>query len=312
MDEFRFYRLSGKANFTGLSLGLVFATALAIPCSFVYAYAVRYIPLVFLNFLVSFGYVFVIALVYKLGERMGHNRNRALSFLGALLGCSICLYLAWAAFLTVLLGKMQIGFWQLVSNPQMMWTWIEILVKNGWFTIGSSKETVSGAFYAVLLIVEALCYFWIFLAVGMLEKDAVYCERCNKWLESKLLPIFIDIRLEPDMVRTSESGMVDWLPRLASVLPFPVNDSYITLHTTACDSCTDIYLLTAKKLLVSKNKEGNVETKESLLLQNLIMTKKEMDELQQRLQELEAASQQQMQPADTQPNQPPENPEQKA
>lgn len=280
-DDFKFYQLSGKVNPMGLLWGILFGTLTALPLSFVYAYAVRYIPFIYLNFIISFGYVFVVALAYQAGEKKGQNRSRVVSMLGATIMAIVCLYLAWTAFLFVLMNH-KINYITLVLKPSAVWSFIQVVVERGWFSMGHSKETVRGTFYAICLIGEALGYLWIFLWVGTLDKASIYCENCFHWLESIAMPSLIHAKLEGPMLQTATTGHVHWIPQLELTHELP----FITLSLAACDSCEQLTTLSAKKVDIVVNKNNESSNVETVLFQNLLINKKTKDDLIKKLEEL--------------------------
>ena len=284
-NDFKFYRLSGEIGISALFWGPLYGVIAAIPLSFVYAYAVRYIPFIYLNFIISFFYVFLICIAYKVGEDKGNNRNRGFSFLGATLMGLLCLYIAWATFLFVLL-KHEINYFKLLVNPPLLWELIQALVERGWFSIGSSKELVSGTFYAVLLGIEAVGYVVIFQWLGTLEREKVYCENCSAWINPVVLPYPISSKLSGDILQTAQTGHIPWIQKLE--LENPATPSCIMLSQSCCDTCAQLKLLSAKKIEMVETKDGS-EKKETLLFQNLILSKREHEELKKKLEELAMA-----------------------
>ena len=99
------YRSTGTFSPAGVGLGLLLALVAMFPIAFVYSYAVRYIPFIYINFLISFGAVFAVAYVYTFGESLGRNRSRAASLLAMLLAGLLTLFVFWATFLYVLSNR---------------------------------------------------------------------------------------------------------------------------------------------------------------------------------------------------------------
>ncbi|NUM35633.1 MAG: hypothetical protein HUU50_13890 [Candidatus Brocadiae bacterium] len=284
-DDLKFYQLSGKINVMGPALGILFGTLAALPLSFVYAYAVRYIPFIYLNFLISLGYAFATCVAYTIGEKMGHNRSRFFSFLGTLVMTTIALYLAWSAFFFVLFQH-KISYFQLVTDPKTVWLLIEKIIETGWFTLGSTKETVSGTFYMVLLIIEALGYLWFFVATCVLDKASVYCEECSKWVDAVGMPSLISCKLENAMTQTATMGTIPWIDQLELTKDFP----FIVFSMTHCSQCNRLSTLTATKVEMitkQKGKETESEKKETKLFQNLLVNNKTRESILNKLQELE-------------------------
>ncbi|MBU52514.1 MAG: hypothetical protein CL920_27785 [Deltaproteobacteria bacterium] len=261
MQQGKFYKLSGQVSPMGLVWGMLFGLVAAIPLSFGYAYAVRYIPLVFLNILVSLAFVFVVALVFKMGLKMGHHRNTPISIVfGVILG-AITLYLAWAAFLAVLI-KYKIPYMKIVTRPDIMWAMITKLIEKGWFSIGSGGR-VNGIFYTVLLVGEGLAYLAGVAFLGKLDATDVYCENCKEWVEDEEIIAAVDASLEPNFQSTASTGSEDWSRDLTYTDAFP----HIQLSSVSCKKCDRLHLMTAKKIDINTEKDNEVQ--ESTIFENL-------------------------------------------
>ena len=284
-DDLKFYQLSGKINIMGPALGILFGTLVALPLSFAYAYAVRYIPFIYLNFLISFGYAFAICFAYTTGEKLGHNRNRLFSFLGTLVITAIALYFAWVTLMFILY-KHELSYFRFAIDVKENWLRLEELIKVGWFSMGSSKETVSGTFYMILVIAEAIGYLWFFVATCVLDSASVYCEECSKWLDVISMPSLISNKLENPMQQTTMMGTLLWIDQLELTKEPP----FIVLSMTYCEQCSRLSTLTATKvdiIVKQKGKETETEKQEIKIFQNLLISNKTRDSLLNKLQDLE-------------------------
>lgn len=291
-DDFKFYALSGKIDFSATILGMLFGIVGAIPLSFVYAYVVRYIPIVYLNFLISFGYLAGVYFAYKFGEKIGHNRNRPVSFISAALMGLICLYIAWAAFLFVLF-KHRVPYFKILLNPQGAWNATLKVAEHGWFSIKSLQ--VKGVVYYIFLIIEALVYVVGFALVGTIGKDDIFCENCNKWLDPIRLPEKIDPVIIPQLQSIAQTGNLHFPTELQLTNASP----YIVFSTTICDTCDNLKLLTAKQYSLEADENNNLQEKEGqTFFENLIVSKAKLEEFMQTLQ---AANQVQEAPVEEAP-----------
>lgn len=269
----------------GPVLGILFGAIAALPLSFVYAYAVRYIPFIYLNFLISFGYAFCICIAYNIGEKLGHNRNRFFSFLGSLVMTAVALYCAWTAFFFVLLQH-NIPYLDLLLSPKQIWLLIEKIIETGWFSIGSSKDTIKGTFYMILVLAEALGYLWFIVASCVLDSASVYCEECSKWLDPIGMPSLISPKLENAMQQTAMMGTLPWIDQLELTREAP----FIVFTLTHCSQCNNLSTLSATKveIIVKQNgKETETEKKEIKLFQNLLINNKTREKILEKLEDLE-------------------------
>lgn len=278
-----FYRLSGKTDITGPLLGLVSAVAASFLISFIYAYAVRYIPLVYLNWLISFGLVLVVAVISVSVEKTRHNRNRILSLIGTLVSATACLYLFWVAFLCVL-SKHELGCFSTLAAPGKVFSLIEALAENGWFSLKGGK--VHGTFYAFLLVIEAIGYYAIFVLTHVvMTAQTIYCETCSRWLDAEELPILLDPSLAPEVKTTAQTGVLDWIERIEATDLSP----YLQIELVSCSSCHNLHVLTVKEMEVIP-KDGYDETSEKVLLKNLLVSNETVETLRKKLRSLDIKS----------------------
>lgn len=268
-----YYQHKETFNVMGSVLGLAFGTAAAVPLAFVYSYLARYIPFIYLNWLISFGAVLGVAFAYVTGERMGKNRNRTASLVSALLMSVITLYIFWAAFLHVL-TKGGLSFTHLVFHPKDLMRAIELLVQVGWFSL--KRARVHGTFYGVLLAVEALAYVGIFIGMWwtMLLKG-VFCEKCNSWGDDFKIPLHLDQEHIPAVVAGLKTG--DW-SFIDTVTPGIPDHSLIFEVTRCTGKCPEFILLAAIKLDVIQGKDGPESTEQDMV-RNLYITETQLQQL---------------------------------
>lgn len=272
-SEQRFYRLSGAVPPQGALLGLLFGTGGAFALSFVYAYGVRYIPFVFLSLLVSLGYLFGVSMLFQAGLLRGHVRNQTVSYVLAFVMGVIALYLAWVAFLFVLL-KHRVPYTKLLLDPMLVWKYVSILAVKGWFSFKGSK--VSGGFYTALLVGEALLYLGFVTGVGALSAVDTYCERCKQWLGLPEVIALADELWRPEFEQTGKTGTEDW----SNSLTYAMEPPWIHIDANACSKCGQLSLLHAKHVAVVE-KKGEVEHKETPLFANLLVPRETIDKLVQ-------------------------------
>ena len=119
-----YYKPSGK--FSPISfVYFILVCTVALPIlATIYAYLIWYIPIIYLNFLVTFGFGFAIAItVGYLVVRLGKVRNYGLAILFALIASLVAYYLQWVVWADLAIntsevyGNKQIGV--AVSNVQI-------------------------------------------------------------------------------------------------------------------------------------------------------------------------------------------------
>ena len=109
-ETFQTYRHSGKFGVHGPILAIVAAVALGWPLGIAYAYLIRWIPFIYVNFLATLGYGFVFGLMASVLLKMAKVRNNPVAWLVSLLWlASSHLYFAWSGFIRC--GLIRDGPW---------------------------------------------------------------------------------------------------------------------------------------------------------------------------------------------------------
>ena len=75
MPQLGFYVHSGRFSTSGLLLCLLLSSLIAAALAVPYGYAIRYIPLIYVKFLVTFGFGLAIGFGLNVGAKLGKVRN---------------------------------------------------------------------------------------------------------------------------------------------------------------------------------------------------------------------------------------------
>ncbi len=276
------YRISGKMDPVGVLIGLGAAIVAMFPLAFAYSYATRYIPFIYLNFIISFGAVFLVAMAYTAGEGFGHNRSRAASLVGMLIAGVLTLYVFWVTFIFVLL-RHEVNYFQLLFRPDVIKEFIKLLIENGWFQVRGNQ--IKGVVYGAMLGIEAVVYLGIFVFMWWTAmKEKIYCESCRKWVERNTLPFTFHPDYEGPILQSLQAGTDQWLDQL---VPF-VGDTWLKLELADCEGCRNLSVLNVIRCNNTVNKDGNTETNENSLVENLLLSPAVRNMLLVKCQEMEA------------------------
>ena len=172
------YRHSGKFEIAGPLLALAAAGAVGFPAGYVYAYVVRWIPFIYVNFLATLGYGLLFA--YISGRILKHFKVRNYSvaaFTGVLSGI-IALYFAWSAHIHASFEEAPYFLF-----PGEMWDAMKILYQQGTWGMHEG-EPVNGIPLATVWLVEAGMIVGM-AAGGCYKKVAQtpFCETSQCWLD---------------------------------------------------------------------------------------------------------------------------------
>ncbi len=276
------YRSTGSFHPGGVALGLALAIVAMFPVSFIYAYAVRYIPFVYINFLISFGAVFAVAGAYTFGESLGRNRSRAASLIAMLLAGALTLFVFWVTFLYVLSeGKLE--YLKMLTDPGYVVDLIKELVKVGWFTLKRSQ--VKGTAYGVMLAVEAVAYIGIFVfAWWTFLKERVFCEKCQKWVARERVAMYFDLAPLEGIASALAAGSDAWVDqlRLADATPS------LQIELASCPGCHELHVVDLIHTQDVVDKDGNPSTEEKVLMSNILIHGATAARFQQRVDQLRA------------------------
>lgn len=266
------YKTSGKfsplafAAFIGLCI-----TAFPL-LGLIYAYAIWYIPLIYINFLIAAGFGFAVGfLVKKFVIRLGKVRNATLGFALGLLGSIVAMYFHWAVWVDLVLNISDTlgagGYGVAVSNANALEVFNLALDPVPLFSlIGEIKELgtwglagdtpVSGVFLLIVWILE----FGIIAFVSITNPSSAarlpFSEAYNEWYEAVDLPEF-DFITDPIRVTealTREDG-TELLPLLQR--PFSSNESHSVFTVYSCKD--DVPLLEIVNKIAKTNKKGEIE-----------------------------------------------------
>jgi len=179
-ETYQVYRHSGKFGLTGIPLALVVAGAVGFPLGFIYAYAIKWIPFIYLNFFLTAGYGFVLGVATAQVMKFSKARNVPIAALCGLLAGAIGLYFAWNGHLHAVFKDAPI-FWQ----PADLWSGLEQLYENGSWSF-RGNDNVTGIVLGIVWAVEALVILGlaVFVPFGMISTTP-FCEQTQCWLDDE-------------------------------------------------------------------------------------------------------------------------------
>jgi hypothetical protein len=264
-----YYRHSGIVPVGGLVQTLFAGLGAAISLGIAYSFAMVYIPIIYLNFLGTAAFGFVIGYLVKRSARAGRIRNRfvpaAIGFVSAVAG----LYFAWGAdMLARQWLPQQFGFLK-AFDPRLLWFYVQWFYENGLWTMGRhAQDTVKGIPLAIVWLTEIGIIVGIATYLPWNEiRGWVFCENCG-WWET----------IESNTNRFSAAGaekiaerlQQDDLSVLRDMAPaLPTDMTFLCLHLAACETCDEGYYLDLDQVTVTVDKKGNVKTTSKLLVEKL-------------------------------------------
>jgi hypothetical protein len=232
--------------------------------AFIYAYAVYFIPFIYLNFLLTLAFGFGIGWVASQMAVFGKIRTTALAAAVGLLAGLVGMYVYWSASLLALSG----GESGLVLDPFGLMAYGMALYQEGSWGL-SEDAPVKGVFLVLIWVVEAglvlgLAVFTARLGVA----DKVFCESCGRWAEvdenlPKLLPPPGDETALDRVASGNLAGLADMI-RVGGT-----EGVYVQLSLAQCPSCDRCNYVTAEVVVHGTDKEGKATVQKQAILKHL-------------------------------------------
>ena len=215
-----YYKPSGKISPLAFVILLLVCAVIMPILGVIYAYATWYIPIVYINFLITI--VFGISISFVIGHlliKLGKIRNYTLSVLFAIIASLVAYYSQWVVWVDLVLnsgevyGNEQIGlsvsniqFEQLLylaTHPSDLIDLILLINKEG--TWGIKGMTVSGVFLGIIWLIEfAVIMFFSFTTAGRSKKP--FSEVTEQWFKEEILPPFTYIDNKNSFKQAAEQG----------------------------------------------------------------------------------------------------------
>ncbi|AUC75801.1 hypothetical protein [Olleya sp. Bg11-27] len=285
----KYYSPSGKFDSKAI-LYFILISVIALPLlGLAYSYAIWYIPIIYLNFLIAGAVGFAIAwLISKFVITMGKVRNKTLAIIFALLASVITLYSSWVVWADLVInigesyGNSRIGItasnvdvnqlYILATNPLTLFELIANINEYG--TWGIKSATVSGTFLTIIWIIEAVLIIGVTLLLTN-GSTVPFCELSNQWFNSKNLPAFGAIDNRPALIKAIENGDPTVFNTLTLVTKADQDHSVFTLYS----SSNNENYLTINNKKAKYNKDGELEFEDTLLVENIYINNELKDKL---------------------------------
>lgn len=274
------YRHSGKFNPAALAAALGVAAVVGIPLGLGYAYLLRWIPFIYVNFLLTFGYGFAFGWLTTRILKVGRVRNAAVAGLTSLGTGLIALYFEWSGHIHALVEGAP---W--ILRPDQILAVIPLLYEAGTWSIKSA--TVSGIPLAIVWLVEATIIVGIAALVPYsLIRDTPYSEKSRCWLDEEKKISTLELITDDAQVAAIKSG--DLMPVIAARPKAEGAATFTRLVLKRAAAAKDFCTVRVQDVSVSIDSKGNVNEKTKDLTQDLILPAS-MFELVAKLDELKPA-----------------------
>lgn len=260
------YRHSGRFGLHGVPLILLGATAVGWPAGFAYAYLIKWIPFIYLNFLLTAGYGCVFGLLAGLILKFAKVRNNGLAALSGLITGAIALYLAWNGHVHALFKGVSA-----LNPPEAVWAGIAFLYDKGSWGLHSG-DTVTGIVLAIVWVVEGAAIIGLSTIVpfGMIS-ETPFCETARCWLDDEKKMSTLDAFTDPAQLAAFAAG--DLAPLSQAKPRTPESPLFARLTLKHSPRCEEFCTVSLENVTIVRDRQGNSSEKKQLLLDRLILPK---------------------------------------
>lgn len=283
------YQHSGGIGALGIPLMLLLGGASAFVLGVIYSFALAWIPIIYINFLLTAGFGALIGLIVGACGKAGNVRNPMVIGIFGLLIATFGLYVAWAFDCRARFGG-QVCPGPLFLPPDLI-SYITQFYQQGFWGLGRGNVMVSGIFLGLIWLAELgviLGLGWL-LAHGFVA-SLPFCEHCDRWAEQQQ---------EVARVQPSETDMLalellcdGQISALRSFQQSPPDaDAFIRIDTAHCPDCQSSNFVTVSLIEVTQDKDGDRRLASRALIENMIVTDGDFKLLHEIVPELPAADQ---------------------
>lgn len=263
-DTLETYRHSGKFNAPGLVLVVAAAAAIGFPLGLAYAYLIRWIPVVYVNVVLTCGYGFAFGWVTTRILKASQVRNTTLAVLCGLAAGFIALYMEWSAHLHVLFEDAPWFF-----RPDQIVRAMALLYEEGSWGMRSGGN-VTGIPLALVWVIEAgIIVGLATLLPWHFVRDTPFCEKTRCWLDEDRKIDTLETFTDDAQLAALKAG--DILP-ITQAKPKADNAAVFTrLLLKRSPKCTIFCTLRVQDVTISIDDKGKVTEKTEDLTGDLII-----------------------------------------
>jgi hypothetical protein len=278
------YKPSGRFSISSILYFLFITTTVFPVLGLVYAYAIWYIPFIYINFLIAGGFGFLVGFslnMFVIGK--GKVRSPLLAIVFGILGGFVAMYFHYAVWLDLVLnagesyGSSRMGItvsnikllqvFYLAGEPAILFQLIKEVNSIGtWGLFGSNA--VSGIALSIIWIIEFLIITVLSVFISIGKASDPFCEVDNDWFKESELPPFNYITSD-ELIINLDKGAEDSFTDLALSANLNESHSVFTLFTS---NHGDNFLSIENKF-AKLDDDGKLDFDTSYILNNIRLSK---------------------------------------
>ena len=263
-ETFQTYRHSGKFGIHGPVLAILAAIVLGWPLGIAYAYLIKWIPIVYVNFLVTCGYGAVFGGLTAWLLKVAKVRNNPVAFLTSVAVGIIVFYFAWSGYIFMLTdAEMK------VASPGNIINTMKILYPLGTWSLRGG-EPVSGIMLGIAWAAEAcgIILLAIIVGIGLVTKTP-YCEESRCWLDKTKHIDTLGPFADPNQRAAFAAG--DLSPLTAARPKVPGTENFTRLTLKYSPKCNILYTVRIQDATITTDKHGNPKTNVTPITKDLVL-----------------------------------------
>jgi hypothetical protein len=264
-----FYKHSGQAPVSGLVNAFICGLVSAAILGVVYAYAVAFIPFIYLNFLITAFFGFAMGWVVFWIARKGHIRNKTLPVLIAFVCALVGLYVSWGANMMARIGWPEDNNPLPFFDPTAILAYMQFGYDNGFWTLKGTE--VKGIFVALVWLTEAGVVLGIPMFTCLASIDALaYCESCSRWTSDAAVVRKVEPTQALSIVEGLQQGNI--APLAEAPLAGPTSNDFLRVKLQCCDGCAASNYLTLERVRITIDAKKNKSEKSDTLIDKLAVS----------------------------------------
>ena len=268
----RVYKHSGAIPLIGGLMTVVVGLLAAFIGGLIYAYAFQWIPIIYINFVVTLAFGALIGGAVGWSAMTGKIRNNMLVSLLTLIFATLGVYAEWG-FTPMALGIPGAGLDGL--RPDVVIGLAKYLYAEGSWGM-SDGAPVKGIFLAILWVVEAgTILVTAFLVCKAFGTSQPFCERCDAWTTSQEGVVFLQATGDEPAWSGIIAGDLNGLNEF--VHASGRESLLVRLDVAVCGTCEDSDFLTISRVTYSTDNEGNIKEDKKPLVTNMIIDRKQLE-----------------------------------
>lgn len=271
-----FYSHSGKFGLHGPVLALTAGGVAAWPLGLAYAYLIKWIPFIYLNFLITAGYGFAFGMLASMLLKIGKVRNVPIALLCGIGVGVLAWYGSWNGSVHALVESAP---WFL--TPSQIFKVMGLLYDKGSWGIGFSSQTaVTGVPLAIVWLIEGgvIVGLSAIICCGAIA-NTPFCELHGCWLDEEKKMDKLDAFTHPDHIAAFQAGDIAPLDLAQPRVPASGKFARLTLKHSA--SCDDYCALSIANVTVTLDKDGKAQEEAQELMTDLWVPKSMFEYLSQ-------------------------------